>query len=213
MSDDVYVAAAGPFTCRLVTPGYLPPELWGPPQPDGLPPCVNYDVMLPEVTRISTDLTDTLADFGLSDVVNDIDELRDVDCLPRIGPVSISSGNVTAQRWTRAGTVINLVYNVTVGGSETLFAFISPDFDNLTANATLEGPVQSLQGVIESVPGEYPAATAEALPDLVQDFGDLLDSFNCSTSGTNCNLTRGEDPVVQLGLLSKSPPLSMTQRI
>eukprot|EP00058_Branchiostoma_floridae_P013495 XP_002598983.1 hypothetical protein BRAFLDRAFT_79917 [Branchiostoma floridae] len=183
-------------TCRLVTPGYLPPELWGPPQPDGLPPCVNYDVMLPEVTRISTDLTDTLADFGLSDVVNDIDELRDV-----------------AQRWTRAGTVINLVYNVTVGGSETLFAFISPDFDNLTANATLEGPVQSLQGVIESVPGEYPAATAEALPDLVQDFGDLLDSFNCSTSGTNCNLTRGEDPVVQLGLLSKSPPLSMTQRI
>eukprot|EP00058_Branchiostoma_floridae_P008126 XP_002593614.1 hypothetical protein BRAFLDRAFT_98736 [Branchiostoma floridae] len=118
-----------------------------------------------------------------------------------VGPVHC--GNETAQHFTRVGRVINLIYNVTVGGEEQLFAFPSGQLNNLTANDTLKDAVE---GFDES----YPAASAEAMPSLVQDYYDLLDSFNCSTSGPNCNLTRGEEAVVPLvpyDVLLSYPPL------
>ncbi|XP_078571701.1 uncharacterized protein LOC144858988 [Branchiostoma floridae x Branchiostoma japonicum] len=113
-----------------------------------------------------------------------------------VGPVHC--GNETTQHFTRVGRVINLIYNVTVGGEEQLFAFPSGQLNNLTANDTLEGFIQSLQDAVEGFNESYPAASAEAMPSLAQDYYDLLDSFNCSTSGPNCNLTRGEEAVVPL---------------
>ncbi|XP_019647141.1 PREDICTED: uncharacterized protein LOC109487575 [Branchiostoma belcheri] len=166
--------------CRLVRPSYLPPELWSTGPVDRLPPCVNYDVLETEVTSLADRLPQTLAELGLGNILTDLEELLDA-----------------AQHWTKMGLVTNLIYNVTVG-QEQLFAFPSPQFDNLTADDTLEGPIQSLQDDIEEFPSTYPDTTAEAMPDLVQDFTELLDSFNCSTSGPNCNLTRGEEHVVGL---------------
>ncbi|XP_035659177.1 uncharacterized protein LOC118404240 [Branchiostoma floridae] len=187
-------------SCRLVRPSYLPPELWGEPNPNRLPPCVNYDILLPEVRNLTNRLPQTLAEFGLTNIESDLEELQHGNCTVllkgEVGPVHC--GDETAQHFTRVGLVIHLIYNVTVGGDEQLFAFASERFENLTANDTLEGPVQSLQDSVEGFNGSYPAASAEAMPSLVQDYYDLLDSFNCSTSGHNCNLTRGEEAVVPL---------------
>eukprot|EP00058_Branchiostoma_floridae_P025942 XP_002611432.1 hypothetical protein BRAFLDRAFT_117222 [Branchiostoma floridae] len=188
--------------CRLVTPNYS----YHPPRADRnpfhrkkLPPCVNYDVLQAEVTNLTSRIPQCLAEFGLTDISTDLEELRDVGNILLKGPdEQIRSGNVTAEHFTRVGKVINLVYNVTVGGDEQLFAFTSPQLDNLTADDTLAGPIQSLQEDVEGFPTNYPAATAEAMSSLVQDFGNLLDSFNCSTNGSNCDLTRGTNSVVEL---------------
>ncbi|XP_066287489.1 uncharacterized protein [Branchiostoma lanceolatum] len=186
--------------CRLVTPNYHVRRAdRNPFRRNKPPPCVNYEVLEPEVMAFINRTPLTLAEFGLSDISTDIEELRDIGKILLKGPVGpIRCGNITAQHWTRVENVINLVYNVTVGGEEQLFAFASPQFDNLEASDTLEGAVQSLQEDVEGFNSNYPGATAEAMPFLVQDFGDLLDSFNCSSSGSNCNLTRGEDKVVPL---------------
>ncbi|XP_066271633.1 uncharacterized protein [Branchiostoma lanceolatum] len=180
-------------TCRLVTPGYLPPELWGPPV-SGLPPCVNYDVLLPEVTRLTNQLPQTLAELGFSNILTDLEELRNAGKIPFRGPEGILSGH-----WTRARPVINLIYNVTVGGVEQLFSFPSSQFDNLSPTDTLQGPIQGLLVEMMGFPGNYPNTAAEATPSLVPDYVQLLDSFDCSLSGANCDLTRGEDDVIQLG--------------
>ncbi|KAI8495347.1 hypothetical protein Bbelb_268020 [Branchiostoma belcheri] len=183
MNDATY---NGP--CRLVRPSYLPPELWSGPV-DRLPPCVNYDILETEVTSLDERLPQTLAELGLGNILTDLEELRDAGNITLKGePGPIHIGNETAQHWTKLGLVTNLIYNVTVG-QEQLFAFPSPQFDNLTADDTLEGPIQSLQEAIEAFPSTYPDTTDEAMPDLVQDFTELLDSFNCSTSGPNCDLT------------------------
>ncbi|XP_078686986.1 uncharacterized protein LOC144919412 [Branchiostoma floridae x Branchiostoma belcheri] len=168
------------------------------------PPCVNYDVLLPEVTSLTEKLPESLAELGLSDVLKDLEELRSVDLIEFKGPIGpIDSGGVRRRRreathWSRVGRVTNLVYKVAVAGGEQYFAFTSPHFDILLENDTLEAPVQSLQEDVEGFPTNYPGTTAEAMPSLVPDFHDLLNSFNCSNNGPNCNLPRGIDSVLHL---------------
>ncbi|KAI8517896.1 hypothetical protein Bbelb_039130 [Branchiostoma belcheri] len=123
------------------------------------PPCVNYDVLLPEVTSLTEKLPESLAELGLSDVLKDLEELRSVVTLVTWhhsaatgadtvyqfkGPVGpIDSGGVRRRRraathWSRVGRVTNLVYKVAVAGGEQYFAFTSPHFDILLENDTLE---------------------------------------------------------------------------
>ncbi|XP_066283552.1 uncharacterized protein [Branchiostoma lanceolatum] len=185
-------------TCKLVRPGVcVPRDQWGTPGP--LPPCVNYDVMLPEVTRVNMTLPDTMAELGLNDFLPNIEEIRDAGKIPFRGPTSIPVGGVAAPNWVRVGTAILLIYTATVDGAEQLFAFPSGQFMSLVASDTLEGPIRSLKGGMEGFANTYPDTVAEAMPSLVQDFSDLLDSFNCSTGGPNCNRTLGVDDVTMLG--------------
>ncbi|XP_078576664.1 uncharacterized protein LOC144862200 [Branchiostoma floridae x Branchiostoma japonicum] len=56
----------------LVRPKYGPPGHGRATRP----PCVNYDVLLPEVTSLTTKLPQSLAELGLSEVAKDLEELR-----------------------------------------------------------------------------------------------------------------------------------------
>ncbi|XP_066276214.1 uncharacterized protein [Branchiostoma lanceolatum] len=172
-------------------------------------PCVNCDVLRPELINLNNSLPQSIAELGLSDVVTDVEELCDYDLIQFRGPIGpIGSGGGRRRRraathWSRVGRVTNLVYNVThhvnatLGDREQFFAFDFPALDSLDP---LEGPLQSLLQTLEEFRDrpEYTATNAEAMPSLVEEFQSMLDSFNCSNSGPNCGLTRGEDSVVQL---------------
>ncbi|XP_078586403.1 uncharacterized protein LOC144868277 isoform X2 [Branchiostoma floridae x Branchiostoma japonicum] len=179
--------------------------LYGPSADDNYSPdaCVNYDVLHPEVTALTRSYNKSLAELGLSNVLRDLEDLRDVGLIPfggRVGP--ITSGNGTRRRreathWSRVGNVTSLVYDADSGGEEGLVAFAAPDLENLGEADYLEGPVGSLQADVAGF-NNYPATAAEATPSLVQDFDNMLARFDCSSGGSNCDLTRGQDDVVQL---------------
>ncbi|XP_019641260.1 PREDICTED: uncharacterized protein LOC109482860 [Branchiostoma belcheri] len=100
--------------------------------------------------------------------------------------------------WSRVGNVTSLVYDSLSGAEERLVAFAADSLAGLGENDDLEGPSRSLTEDVEGFPTNYPETTAEAMPSLVQDFYNLLDSFNCINNGPNCELTRGQDDVIEL---------------
>eukprot|EP00058_Branchiostoma_floridae_P022877 XP_002608367.1 hypothetical protein BRAFLDRAFT_91326 [Branchiostoma floridae] len=190
---------------NLATASCLVRPLYGPSADDDYSPdaCVNYDVLHPEITALTRSSPGFLRKLGLSNVVRDLEDLRDVGLIPfggRVGP--ITGGNGTRRRreathWSRVGNVTSLVYDVDSGGEERLVAFSAPDLENLGEADYLEGPVASLQADVEGF-NNNPATTPEAMPSLVQDFDNMLDTFDCSSNGPNCNRARGQDDVVQL---------------
>ncbi|XP_078664899.1 uncharacterized protein LOC144907570 [Branchiostoma floridae x Branchiostoma belcheri] len=163
--------------------------------------CVNYDVLLPEVTKLTTSFPTSLVEVGLSNVLTDLEELRDLGLIPFEGSVGPLGNGARRRRspphWSRVGNVISLVYDSLSGAEERLVAFAADSLAGLGENDDLEGPLRSLTEDVEGFPTNYPETTAEAMPSLVQDFHDLLNSFNCN-NGPNCELTRGQDDVIEL---------------
>eukprot|EP00058_Branchiostoma_floridae_P004749 XP_002590237.1 hypothetical protein BRAFLDRAFT_97397 [Branchiostoma floridae] len=162
--------------------------------------CVNYDVLHPEITALTRSSPGFLRKLGLSNVLRDLEDLRDVGLIPfsgREGP--ITGGNGTRRRreathWSRVGNVTSLVYDADSGGEERLVAFAAPDLENLGEDDYLQGPVASLRADVVGF-NNNPATAPEAMPSMVQDFDNMLDTFDCSSNGPNCNRARGQDDV------------------
>ncbi|CAH1248578.1 CILP2 [Branchiostoma lanceolatum] len=65
--------------------------------------CVNYDVLLPEVTALTSTFSRSLAELGLSNVLTDLEDLRDVGLIPfagELGPIT-GGGDGACTHWTR----------------------------------------------------------------------------------------------------------------
>ncbi|XP_078576651.1 uncharacterized protein LOC144862194 [Branchiostoma floridae x Branchiostoma japonicum] len=109
-------------------------------------PCVNCDVLRPELINLNHSLPQSVAELGLSNVVTDLEELCDYELIQfkgPIGPIGAGGGRRSrraATHWSRVGRGTSLVYNVTHnvtgGDGEQFFAFDFPALDSLDA---LEG--------------------------------------------------------------------------
>ncbi|XP_035672960.1 neurogenic locus notch homolog protein 1-like [Branchiostoma floridae] len=185
--------------------------------------CVNYDVLLPEITNLTRSFNRSLQELGLSNVRKDLEEIRDVGLIPfdgEIGPITgddppttepmptvmpteVPTGRVRRRRqasngnpWSRVGNVTSLVYDADGGPEEKLMSFGASDLENLGEDDYLQGPLRDLTEDVKGFSERYNETTAEATPSIVQDYRNMLDSFNCSINGPNCNRTRGQDDVV-----------------